>query len=243
MKELIADVRENYRLREDLLRAEGNLTRQIKSICHRMCGEDLAAGQQLYKDLMRGAEGERVLSAWKAARALIDARTVLKPHLKSVDASLRAMGRELPCAERFESVRGLTVLGLTLLVGACGNPSEYRTDACLWKRMGVGIMPDGKRQRLVSSRGKKGKAAEEAKQRAIESGYSPGRRGLLYKVTNPLILRGKNPYRDTYDRQKARLAELHPDWTKAHLHNAAHRLTSKALLRDLRRWWIAETRH
>lgn len=49
----------------------------------------------------------------------------------------------------------------------------------------------------------------------------------------------KGPYGEVYAKRRARTAETHPDWTKAHSHKDALRIMTKALIADLWSAWRA----
>lgn len=86
----------------------------------------------------------------------------------------------------------------------------------------------------------------------VGTAYTPQARVLCRQLADSFIkLTGKHgpacaedcervhkrcPWRDDYDRMRARYDLTHEDWTEAHRHNAALRYAAKCFLRDL---WIA----
>jgi len=104
----------------------------------------------------------------------------------------------------------------------------------LWKRLGLAPL-DGKA--MSTWRMKGGLSADEW----TEAGYSPRRRAEIYAVISEPLFRAntvaQGPYRAIYDRRRARTAEAHPNWTKAHSHMDGLRIMTKHLLRDLWQEW------
>lgn len=251
MKETMQFFREHHRMREDLLRARVKLGQQVSAICWRLF-EGLSkaprkvAANKLANQLQRlrnpsfekvqekmagavcGAEGLAMASLTVAP--LLRSQAPLKEELEIVEKKLCDAARELPIWPWAEGILGLGELAVAMLIGEIGNPAEYPTVAGVWKRMGVGVMPGGIRQRLVANN----PAAAEA------NGYNPRRRAVLFRVGHALFLaKKKNKYGAKYDRERARMDLLHPDWTKNHRYLAAHRLMEKAFLRDFVRQWVA----
>jgi hypothetical protein len=212
---LLSELIETHRLRDDLLRAEGNLTRQLKSACRRLCGGSIAEGNALLKKCEKG-EGDINLDPLLLARAAVHG-----PKLQR-ERRMREIAHKLPAWEWASSVRGLGEIGFAQIVAEARDPMRYDTVAKLWSRMGVGIK-GGERQRRVAGA------------KAIEMGYSPRRRALLFLIGDNLI-RAKNPeYRAVYDSRKAHTEATHAEWTKMHRHRDAHRYMTKRLLREL---WV-----
>jgi hypothetical protein len=251
---LLLTIRETHRQRQDLLRAELRLTNQIEAIHRRLTGltkeqrrrpktADNGAGHVPTGALLRGAgavpgadgaEGQgcadtRLLDALRADMAavyLIDARDQLAAHRKPFERSLEKLAKQLPVYPWAASVRGLGALSLAQIVAETGDLSLYANPAKVWKRMGLAVMPDGKRQRRVPG------------DEAFEHGYSPQRRGLMYVVGENLVkLNRDGPYRTYYLAEKARQRAKLPDAPPAHPHNRAMRHMTKRLLRDLWRAW------
>ena len=169
-----------------------------------------------------------------------------------LEKEMRRMARGLSVWESFAGdVAGLGDLGLAVIVGECGDLVNYDNPAKVWKRLGLAPY-NGKA--ASSWRGAKpGLTAEEW----TGMGYSPARRAEIYSCVGDPLFRAQTvaskrdggghseidtqkacaaPYRTVYDARRARTAETHPDWTKAHSHNDALRIMTKALVRDL---WCA----
>lgn len=223
---LVSEIREVHRMREDILQAELKLGQKVWAICYRITGSK-AGANRMKANLERGKPSADLAAT--AAGPLRVAQLTLAAERKGIEAELRKLGAQLPIVEWAENTRGLSVFGIAMIVGECGDPTSYRSEAALWKRMGVAVMPNGQRQRLVAG------DAEAA----VENGYNPRRRSVLFRVGSALVKCANGPYREFYLREKMRLADLHPDRTKKHLHLAAQRHMEKRLLRDLRRAWVS----
>jgi hypothetical protein len=139
-------------------------------------------------------------------------------------------------------VSGLGDFSLAGIIGECGGhaPGDFRSPAALWKRMGLAVIGDGRQRRVAGDA-------------ALEHGYSPTRRSLMWTVGECIIKaqvraekdadgtrtgsRAIGPYGALYLERKAYEAERVE--TAAHAHNRAKRYTEKRLLRDLWRAWRA----
>jgi hypothetical protein len=181
-----------------------------------------------------GGEGQRsvgtldvsALPAGMAALYLLDVRDQLAAHRKPFEKRLEKLAKQLPVYPWAASVRGLGALSLAQIVAETGDLSLYANPAKVWKRMGLAVMPDGKRQRRVPG------------DEAFEHGYSPQRRSLMYVVGENLVkLNRDGPYRTYYLAEKERQRAKLPDAPLAHPHNRAMRHMTKRLLRDLWRAW------
>jgi hypothetical protein len=251
---LLLRIRETHRQRQDLLRAELRLTNQIEAIHRRLTGltkeqrrrpeiADNGAGRILVDDRAPhagavpeadGGEGQAwiealsrsALPADMAALYLLDVRDQLAAHRKPFEKRLEKLAKRLPVYPWAASVRGLGPLSLAQIVAETGDLSLYANPAKVWKRMGLAVMPDGKRQRRVPG------------DEAFEHGYSPQRRSLMYVVGENLVkLNRDGPYRTYYLAEKERQRAKLPDAPPAHPHNRAMRHMTKRLLRDLWRAW------
>lgn len=218
-----------YRQRQQVLRARTRLSNQVDAQERIQTGNTKGG---------KAAKNRFVTSP--AARAAAEGVTpILAAHLKSLvesqkpyDKAIAARVEQLPIWTWAEPIRGAGALMLGLVIGAAGDLSNYSNPAKLWKRMGLAVMPDGTRQRKV---------AGEA---AIEHGYAPERRSLMFNLGECLIkLNQDGPYRRLYDERKAiELARLPEDakCRKAWAHNRASRYMQKRFLVDLWRAWRVE---
>ncbi len=225
---LIQQIVEQWRLRQDMVRAMSRLTLQAKAILRRICDGDKTEANRLYRSLSNGKDHELAGVARIAVAPLLMAREPLEITRKAIEKRLVIMAKELPIAHMVEETSGLGYPGLAAIVGECGDLSAYKSIAAVWKRCGLAVI-DGGRQRKV---------AGEA---AIEHGYSPSRRSVIWTITDSLFKaqsRSEGPYRALYDGWK--VEELAKELTKGHAHNRAMRKVSKRLLRDLTVAWRAD---
>ena len=115
-----------------------------------------------------------------------------------------------------------------IIAEAAGRKGEglerFPTVSKLWKWMGVAVMPDGKRQRLIAGLGPR------------ENPYHPQRRAILAVIGDSLMCKD-NAYREYYLEIRKKLPKKWPDVSDGHSHNHALRLMEKRLLRDLWQEW------
>lgn len=151
-----------------------------------------------------------------------------------VEAEMRRAARRLPVAAWAKGVRGLGEIGLAVIVGEAGDLGGYAHPDKLMKRLGLAPY-EGKAFSTWRRAG--GLSAEEW----TAGGYSPRRRAQIYAVVGDPLFRQQSvcagPYRQVYDKRRARTAETHPDWSKGHSHGDALRVMTKALVEDLWAEW------
>lgn len=256
---MIASIVETARMREDLLRAEVRLTLQIKALCRRaasarceecikkqgaLCPPHTRDSAALYKSMAKGEDHPLAAGAVLVALPLLQARALVSDRKSAVEKDLRQLARKLPVWTWVEQVRGLGDLGLALIVGEAGDLSNYANPAKLWKRMGLAVI-GGQRQRRV--------AGDPAL--AIEHGYCPRRRSLMWNLGESMVKTG-DAYRQLYLERKeyecraaiergltvlpaAKIpkADAARYISKGHVHNRARRYMEKRLLKDLWAAW------
>lgn len=221
---LVATIVETWRARTDMVRAQQKLTLQVKAIGRRFTGGDKDAAQKLYA---AHAKGDGHPGFALATAPLYAARLPLEEARKGYEKTLAKLGKQLPIAHMADQIRGINHTTLATIVGECGNLSEYKSVAAVWKRAGLAVI-DGGRQRRI---------AGEA---ALVHGYAPERRSVLWNVGAALFKAQSTgaepgPYRLLYDERKA--MELAKGLTAGHAHNRALRHITKRLLRDLTVEW------
>ena len=230
----ISIIRELHRRRQDLHRAEKSLTLQAKAICRRLCDGDKKAAEVVYKD---GLTGENS-TAWVLLTPYVAARTIFEDQRKTVEKQLEREAKSLPVAEWVKTVPGFGWGSLAAVVGEAGDLSAYPKKGHLWKRMGLAVI-DGGRQRKVAG------------DAAIDHGYSPVRRSIVWNIGDCLIkaqsarvdketgeiIKPAGPMRQLYDERKAYESERVE--TAGHAHNRAKRYIEKRLIRDLWNAWRA----
>lgn len=162
----------------------------------------------------------------------------LRDTRKHIEKEMEKLARRLPVAGWAAGVRGLGELGLAVIVAECGDLSKYPNPAKVWKRLGLAPIEKGGIVMAASSWRKKGGLTDND---WTAAGYAPRRRAEIWAcVGDPLFRQNSvitGPYRQAYDRRRARTAETHPDWTKGHSKEDALRVMTKELLRDLWAAW------
>jgi hypothetical protein len=245
---------EQWHRRQMWHRSEKSLTLQAKSMCRRIVDGDKDEAETLYKSALNGGEHPHALLAIEAMQPLLEARDVIESYRDAVEKLLDSLAKQLPVAEWVKGIRGVGMMSLAGIIGEAGDLGKYSNPAKLWKRMGLAVMPDGDRQRMVSG------------DAAIDHGYNPARRSLMWTIGDVIVKVG-GPYRLIYDQRKAyenakneageykeraarMLKQKNLDKKTAaykfysegklppmHIHNSAKRFMEKRLLRDLWRAW------
>ena len=168
---------------------------------------------------------------------------------KKAEADMRALAGKLPAADFVASIRGLSLMGLAVVVGEAGDLGGYATRERLWKRLGLAVF-DG----LAQGRVPKGLPAAEAKAAWTLRGYSPRRRAAIWSVADPMFrhqwaaakgdeapAHAAGPYGAVYGRRKAATAGRE-DWAPARREADARRIMTKTLVADIHRQWLREIR-
>ncbi len=230
---IIAEIREQWRERQDHHNAEKRLTLQIKARCRRFCGGDKTEGGKLYT-AMSGKKEHPLASDARAANIwLLESRSIVEKHRKTLEKRLCELARQLPVSEWWCAIKGCNALGLAALVGEAGDLNAYANPGKLWKRFGLQVY----RGSAPSTWRRNGLPAKEWE----EVGYAPRRRAVLFTIGTSLFMHSgmDGHYRLVYDAYKARKATELPDHTKKYIHNMAGRYMEKRLLKHLWQAWRA----
>ncbi len=222
---LIQQIVQQWRIRQDFVRAQTRLTNQARAILRRLCGGDKDEAEKLWKAIQKGKPHPLAEIGEMAVTPLMVAQEPLLAARKGYEKAVAKLAKRLPIAEYAAQIDGLGMLGLGAIVGECGDLSAYKSVSAVWKRCGLAVI-EGGRQRRVSG------------EAAFLHGYDGERRSVLWNRADPLFKRQSvvdGPYRAVYDDAKA--AKLAQEWTAAHAHNHALRLMTKRLLRDLTVAW------
>lgn len=231
---LVEDIIETHRNRQDFHRAEKGMTNRIKARCRRLVDGDKPESEVLYKAMLSigKTKHDKAGAALVANVDFLEARGVIERPRKKAEKKMEQLARVLPLARFIEDTPGLGALSVASLIGETGMLSNYSTVAKLWKRLGLAVMPDGTRQRLVP-----GVAA-------LEHGYNPSRRSVMWNVGNNVFRTQSarkggeaGPYRVVYDDRKAYELERNPDIRPIIAHRRATRYMEKRIVRDLWRAW------
>lgn len=253
---LIGATRETHRQRNDFVKAEGNLQRQIKAICRRAVGfstmepadirkEKMTKATALFDALEAGTLPEGMeWVAFEATHYLVELRDSAAKQRAALEKSLKHLAKQSHVAHFVEETPGFGLLGLAQIIGEAGDLAMYANPAKLWKRMGLGLISSGERQQRFTDKNK-----------AIEAGYSPRRRSVMFVLGDSMI-KSQGPYRELYLKRKEyervtaeaaglkvlpaakiKVAEKAKCRSEGHVHIRAQRYMEKRLLRDLWRVW------
>jgi len=233
-------LRELHRQRQDLHRAEKSLTLQIKAKCRRLSGGDKDEAETLYKAMTGKGDHGMAVYALAVSAPFLEARGIIEGQRKATEKQMAKEAEKLPVASWIKDIRGIGVGSLAAIVGEAGDLSNYLTVSKLWKRLGLAVI-NGKRQQRVAG-------AE-----ALEHGYSPSRRSVIWNIGDPLVKQGEK-YREIYLKRKeveitkaeaegltvlpaAKIKDKETSRSQGHIHNRAKRYMEKQLIKDLWRAW------
>jgi hypothetical protein len=160
-----------WRLRQNWHRAEKSLTLQMSAICRRFVGGDKVKAGKLLKAIEKG-KGDA--TAAMAVMPLMLARGQIEPMRKDVEKKLTKLVKPHPMAPFIKETRGVALLSLAAIIGEAGDVGSFKSVAALWKRFGLAVIK-GERQRRVAGID------------ALEHGYSPSRRSVMYLIGGGLI--------------------------------------------------------
>jgi hypothetical protein len=227
---VLSELRERYRLRCDYHSAEKRLTNQIKAVERRLAGQVPDENQSPSASNDEGGDHSASGSHPRAVAALVtvhlsEAREQLAGHRKTAEKRIEQLAQQLPVWPWAKAIRGVGALSLGQIIGECGDLSGYANPAKVWKRMGLAVINGGRQRRV---------AGEEA----LDHGYSPRRRAVMWNLGECLVKQNQEgEYRTLYlARKEVERAKL-PDAPQAHVHNRAKRYMEKRFLRDLWSAW------
>ncbi len=190
---IIAEIRIQWRMRQNWHRAEKSLTLQIRAICRAFHGGSITESEPLYKEITGKSKDGTTTDfgplAYAAAFPLIDAFNIIKIQRTTVEKRLCKLVKQLPIYAWMKETPGIAEAGIYGVVGEAGDLSNYSNPAKLWKRFGMGLV-GGEPQR---------KCKDAIK--AIAHGYSPARRAAMW-VTGVALLKTAGPYRELYLERK-----------------------------------------
>jgi len=181
---------ERHRRRTQWHKAEKTLTLQGKAVCRRICAGDKKAGSDLFEKvaklsaeqvdaiLIEGYDDPQIFTAIVETYPMIQARRIMNRHREMVENELEDLAHSLPIMEWISQIPGVGPGSLAAVIGNTGNLWNYATVQKLWKRMGMAVMPDGRRQRNI-------KGADEAAKAA--GGYNAQRRSVVWNIGTSIM--------------------------------------------------------
>lgn len=248
------DLQELQVFRKFFIGPANKQTNAAAALCRRVCGWSMQADEKQREAAKKRAV--RIVTAALSGKQQkaedADTAAVIESDLNAIALSIapgtarrleieremRRKARQLPIYEWAKSIKGLGEIGLAVIIGETGDLSNYPNYRHVWKRLGLAPF-EGKSYSLWRVEG--GLDAEDW----TRAGYNPRRRAEIYSCVGDPLFRAqsvaKGPYRAIYDKRRAHTAITHADWTKAHSHNDALRIMTKALVSDLWSEWSAHT--
>lgn len=232
LDDLIDQITYIHRARQHYIRQNAELTVRSKAMLRGLVTHgDKQAATMLYDDVVAWLDGKEahgtdaLLSASLLIEPMLQMQETIAAPLVKYTRDLESLSRQLPVYPWVQTVRGFGTAGLGQITAECGNLSNYAGPARVWKRMGLAVI-DGGRQRKVAG------------DAALEHGYSPIRRSIMWVIGDSLLKGNRDgAYRTYYLEEKERQTDLHPDLTPMQRHLRAKRHMEKRLLRDLWRAW------
>lgn len=275
---LIAAIKTRAKTIEEITRAQTRLKNQMLAIIREeIARRDPAIAKSVKGDKddakvqrARNKLNRKARDVWKKIRAgqtdlvdpvvesllltFIEAHEMQRKKRKLMDRDVTKVCKSLPepILTFVEETRGFNYVSLAHIIGAAGDLNNYETVSRLWKRMGLAVI-DGERQRKI----------KDNKELAIQHGYSPSKRSILWNVggclmksqirstkkkndddddDNEPIIENVNPryaigpYGELYIERRA-IESTRGLSSLKHEHNRAQRYIEKRFLRDLWRVW------
>lgn len=149
---------------------------------------------------------------------------------KVFEKSMENLAKQLPVAKwlQLTDQRGFGLLSLAIIIGECGDLSNYDNPGKLWKRMGCAPIESGGKMRMPSAwRQRKKENGGLTSAEWENEGYCPRRRSVMFVISESLMkgngarepteTRGAmpaGPYARRYATKKAEvIARNDPEWT------------------------------
>lgn len=174
---LIAEITQLVRMRRRWIKAKNSLVLQGKALCRGWTEGDKDEANKLYDAAKADAWADPMLAM--ALSPFFASLTPFEADIEAIEKTLAKLGKALPVWKSWgEGVKGLSALGLAIIVGECGDIGTYRNPSCLWKRMGLAVHGDHRQ-------GNPG-AGATADDWTFEA-YSKVRRSVMWNIGNGLI--------------------------------------------------------
>jgi hypothetical protein len=200
-------VHNEWRLRQDLVQAQGNLDRQIKHVVRRMLGlpKKSKVSDKDVEKVLSDTVGSLTLQQGEAEhiRRFCELRDITEGWRRGYEGELLEKAKYLPGYDFMQNIKGFGEIGLIAINaesgihGIIGDPPYTVSKLC--KRFGLHVYK-GKAPSTWRRAGDRGVTAEEWLE---EIGYSPKRRAVMYWIVDSL-LRQKTRYSEIYHAEKER---------------------------------------
>lgn len=171
---VIDEIRYMWRMRQRWHRAEKSLILQGKAICRAFLDGDKTAASAAFEFVVGGGVHE-IEGINIGLMPFIPAINGFAVEREKFEKHIFKIMKALPTYEWAKSIHGFGPIGFASIIGEAGAVGEYKSVSALWKRMGLAVI-NGERQR------KKANLDE-----AIEHGYSPQRRAVIWNIGGGLI--------------------------------------------------------
>jgi len=150
-------------------------------------GKKMAEADKLIKEIAAGRNEPTVTSLVVATLPGINA---FKAMQKQLEKEMVKWAEQLPVAAWVEQPeqRGFGMLGLAIVVGECGDLSNYANPGKVWRRMGCApFTKDGETLMGATWRSRKNGKVRLHAEDWERFGYSPRRRAVSFNIGEPLI--------------------------------------------------------
>lgn len=247
LAKLIADIRDVQRQRSIVIKSRNMQANRLRAIVAGTLGYHTGLSEKERKALMEKAnaiidgvlDGTVSHSYEEIIKGTYEGINKLEELKQKYDKDLTTMAKRLPVASWVDrpEQRGFGLCFLGIVIGECGNLSDYANPGKLWRRLGCAPWSyDGRTLMGATWR------AEGLPAKQWESfGYSPRRRSIAYLIGEGIVKQnGAGPYRSRYDQAKAAAVESHHDWKPLRCHRHAMLLATKLLLKNL---WLEWNNH
>lgn len=213
-------IAEMYRCRVTWHKSEKVLTLQGRSVCRRLCDGDKDAGTLLFDEIVKlpvdiaaaiatdPAVHTPLARGIREIAPVLQARAILEAQRKDVEEQYELLVWDLPIMEWANKISGIGAGSVAALIGNTGNLWHYPTVQKFWNRMGMAVMPDGRRQRNILG---------QAVATRTMGGYNAQRRSVVWNIGTSVmfaqsprvdkltgeIKREAGEYRKIYDTRRA----------------------------------------
>ena len=156
----------------------------------------------------------------------------------ALEVQMKSIAKGLPAASWVNAPqqRGFGLLFLAIVVGETGDLANYANPGKVWRRLGC-APHTFEAKTLMGATWRSGKEGKLPASEWEEFGYSPRRRSIAYLIGDGIVKQNKSVYRARYDETKARIKELHPDYSDLRCHRHGMLLATKLLLKNLWMTW------
>jgi len=180
-------IREMWRQRNALHKAEKSLTLQMMAICRHASdpGKEFDEatrfkvskkdGTALFKSCDDGNTNHPLYPIiYVHLSPFFRARELIATSRADIESKMNKIAKKLPTSAWATSIKGIAIGSVAAIIGEAGDLSNYDTISRLWKRMGLAVIGSVRQ----------GKVAGEA---ALDHGYSPRRRSVMWNIGSGLI--------------------------------------------------------